>query len=290
MIEIVHLEPETAGPYQPFTYRSYRDWLVRPDADPEGQKLALGARWTGHPVGLLLAHSPARDDPARVLSVFVDGRFRNRGIGTALMQELKAHLHRIKKRACIEYYALNQYEALERVLVKSGWQPPAVYSRFYRCDIFAGMPSPWIRRFKLPARFRVVPWSELRQNELALMNTLQEQDFNDYFMPLQKESIIDRSCSLALKLDEQIVGWSIVDRELTDTLLYRALYIREAYRDQGLGLALAAQSAQRLGRTGATHTVIQILDKNMRMRKVAERLLAPMQPTVTAYKTALLEL
>jgi GNAT superfamily N-acetyltransferase len=291
LIEIIKLTPEASGPYRPFTYRAYRDWVVKPEAESEAKKLALGARFMGEPVGLLLVHCPIRDEPARVLSLFVDERFRNLGIGSALMLELKTCLSRNDlKQACVEYYALNKYQALERVLLKSGWQLPAVYSRFYRCDISAGRDSPWIHRFKLSARCRVIPWSELQRDEMALMNTIQEKDFNAYFMPLLNDGTIERDCSLVLKLDDEIVGWSIVDRELTDTLLYRALYIREAYRDQGLGLALAAQSAQRMIRTNATHLVIQLLAGNERMQKVADRLLAPMQPVITDYKRAVLEI
>ncbi|WP_240421134.1 GNAT family N-acetyltransferase [Paenibacillus periandrae] len=295
MFEIVRLAQGRAASYQSFTYRSYRGWLVKPAAGTEeeadAQNIILGASFMGRPVGLLLAHPPVDDEPARVLSVFVDKPYRGLGIATALMQELKASLSRMDlEQACVEYYALHSYEALERVLAKSGWQPPSVYSSFYRCDIAAGRDSKWISRFKLSSRCTVIPWNELRRGELSLMNQLQEKDYNAYFMPLRAEGVIERDCSLVLKLDEEIVGWSIVDRQLAETLLYRTLYIREAYRDHGLGLSLAAQSAQRMLRTNASHLVIQILPGNERMQKVADRLLAPMQPVVTDYKRAVLDL
>ncbi|WP_239635405.1 GNAT family N-acetyltransferase [Paenibacillus sp. H1-7] len=293
MLEINALSPETAEAYRQFTYRSYKDWLVKPEAgsDSGERNIALGASFMGQPVGLLLVHPPTKDELARVLSIFVGGSFRNLGIGAALMKELRASIERNRwKQACIEYYALNNYKALERVLAKSDWQLPEVYSRYYRCDISVGRDSRWIQRFKLPARCRVIPWNELQRDELMAMNSLQEKDFDAYFAPLHAESTIDCSCSLVLKIDDEIVGWSIVDRELKDTLLYRALYIRESYRDQGLGLALAAQTAQRVSRSDATYLVIQILSRNERMRKVADRLLMPMQPVVTEYKRAVLDL
>lgn len=291
VIEIVQLTPETSEPYRPFTYRNYRDWMVKPKAESEAKKIALGARFMGQPIGLLLVHLPVTDDPARVLSVFVDERFRNLGIGGAMMRELKTRMSRTAlKQACVEYYAIHKYRTLERMLSKSGWQPPVVYSRFYRCDVAAGRDSRWIRRFKLPARYRAIPWSRLQRDELSAMNELREKDFTPYFMPLLAEGNIETDCSLVLKLDGEIAGWSIIDRELTDTLLYRSLYIREAYRDQGLGLALAAQSAQRMLETNASHLVIQILEGNERMRKVADRLLTPMQPVVTDYKRAVLDI
>nr|WP_275983832.1 GNAT family N-acetyltransferase [Paenibacillus hamazuiensis] len=291
MLEIITLAPETADPYLPFTFRTYRDLLIKPKTEEQANLIALGACFLGRPAGLLLVHPPVLDEPARVLSVFVDERFRKLGIASALMQELKACLRRKNlKQACVEYYALNKFEGLEPLLLKSGWKAPTVYSRFYRCDILTGRESPWIHRFKLPARYRVIPWSELKRDELTEMNQLQEAGFDAYYMPLHKEGIIERSCSLVLKLDEEIVGWSIIDRELADTLLYRVLYIREKFRDHGLGLALAAQSAQRVSKTDASHLVIQILENNVRMRKVADRLLAPMRPVVTEYKTAVIEL
>ncbi|WP_240422024.1 GNAT family N-acetyltransferase [Paenibacillus periandrae] len=291
LLEIIMLTSETADPYLPFTYRTYRDWMIKPETDKQVKLMAFGACFLGKPVGLLLVHPPVLDEPARVLSVYVDERFRRLGIATALMQELKACLRRKNwKPVFVEYYALNKYEGFERLLLKSGWQTPAVYSRFYRCDILTGRESPWIHRFKLPAGYRVIPWSELKRDELAEMNLLQEAGFNAYYMPLHQEGIIERSCSLVLKLDEEIVGWSIIDRELADTLLYRVLYIREEFRDHGLGPALAAQSAQRVSRTDASHLVIQILESNVRMRKIADRLLIPMRPVVTEYKTAVIEL
>ncbi|MEK8128737.1 GNAT family N-acetyltransferase [Paenibacillus filicis] len=287
MIEIIPLTPETAAPYRAFTYRTYQAGLGGPEGEAGTLRIALGVSFMGEPAGLLLAHPPEQDEPARVLSVFVEKRFRKLGIAGALMSELKACLTRIGlKQACVEYYALHSYQALERVLLRSGWQSPEVYSRYYRCDIVPNRETRWIHRFKLPDRYTVMPWGEVRRDELTLMNQLQEQDFNTYFRPLFQEEHIEPNCSLVLKLGAEIVGWSIVDRQLADTLLYRTLYIREAYRDLGLGILLAAQSAQRIARTDAAHLVIQILTGNERMQKVAERMLVPMNPIVTEYKRA----
>lgn len=284
MMEIKLVTPESAKPYQTFTYQSFRQGIVDTTVSPEKRPIVIGAALMGNPVGLVVAGCNRGEGAANVVSLFVQKAFRNMGVGTALLNYLIDYLRAegfIK--ATVQYYGVADVQIVERVLKKSGWQPPVLYSSYYRLDLQNLNGHRWMYRMKLPSSYQLLSWEEVSAKERSQIKDLNETEYRSYYDPSENEKVIVHTCSYFLKENDTIIGWSIIERHLEDTLLYRALYIREAYRDKGLGLVLAAKTAQGVMASGIPYGVIQIVAANERMQKVYKRIIEPLSPTVTSY-------
>ncbi|KPD07731.1 hypothetical protein AM501_13960 [Aneurinibacillus migulanus] len=286
MLEIKLLTPESAKPYQTFTYQSFRKGIIDSAISPEIRPIVIGASFMGNPVGLVVAGCDRKGATANVVSIFVQKSFRNMGIGTALMNHLLDHLRSEKfLKVTIQYYELDHIQVLEKVLEKSGWKTPQLYSRYYRLELKKLVGFRWMDRMKLPSSYRLVSWGEVSKEEREQVKNLNEVGYRSYYDPSENEKAVVDTCSYFLKEKDTIIGWSIVERHLEDTLLYRVLYVREAYRDKGLGLVLAAKTAHGALESRIPYGVIQIVAANERMQKIYKRIIEPLSPVITPYRT-----
>ncbi|MEF3306249.1 GNAT family N-acetyltransferase [Paenibacillus sp. GYB003] len=286
----LRIEPVTAancGPYLAYTYRSYRPCFRDERTLALSGLIAFRASLGETPAGMIVAHADKPNGRSRLLSVFVEGRFRKQGIGRALLDALVTHLMR-EKLPCIdaEYFALPNIAPFERLLGSGGWERPAPYSRFYRFDMAELARADWLRIDRLPSRYRIVPWSPELAERIAALPLSEEAEYRSYFDPNRQPELIDRDCSFILLDGEQPAGWSIVDRDGGDVLLYRAVYLREAYRKSWLGIALAVRTTHAGLATGVPVCVIQVRDGNGQMEGIIRRLVMPLQPKVTEVRTS----
>lgn len=285
MFELELLRPESAKPYQKFTYQSYRNIIVDETIPAEKRPLLIGAHVNQQPIGLIVVAREAEQTGTKLASLFVQESFRKQGVGTALMKYV---LEVVRARGVTnvkaEYYALPHIQAFERVLEKSGWNRPAVYSHYYRFELKNLESARWMRRIRVPAGYRVVVWNDMPKEQLGKMAELQEEGYLSYYDPLWNEDKIAGTCSCVLLEGDTIVGWSIIEQHMPDTLLYRTLYIREAYRNLGLGLVLAAQTSKIGFESTVPYCVIQIALQNEQMQKVARSFIDPLRPVVTEYR------
>lgn len=286
LLAIAPLAPATAQPYSAFTYRQFRPWLVD-ERHPRAQSLiAVGARHDDEPVGLVVAGVEEGGEEATLCSVFVKERHRRAGVGTALLAALEATCREQGiRRLVTRFHEVGDTMPLRRLLANAGWGAPSLISRYYRFALQPLHDAHWLARWRTPSRYRLVPWAEVPQAvwaeaERALAH---ETDNPEYFEPSRKAQPIAGPCSYALFEADVLVGWSLVDREIPGTLYYRALFIRPPFRNRGLGVALAAATARGALNSGASHGVLQVLEENLEMRKMLERLVMPLQPRITAY-------
>lgn len=284
MLELKLLTPESAKPYKTFTYQSFREKIIDSTVSPEIRPIVVGASFMGNPVGLIVAGCDRKGATANVVSIFVQQSFRNMGIGTALMNYLLDYLQSEKfLKVIIQYYGLINIQILEKILEKSGWEPPQLYSRYYRLELKNLVGFRWMDRMKLPPPYRLVSWEEVSREEREQVKNLDEAGYRSYYDPSENEKAVVDRCSYFLKEEDTIIGWSIVERHLEDMLLYRVLYIREAYRDKGLGLVLAAKTAHGALESRIPYGVIQIVATNERMQKIYKRIIEPLAPVITPY-------
>ncbi|ERI03951.1 GNAT family N-acetyltransferase [Aneurinibacillus aneurinilyticus] len=284
MLELKLLTPESAKPYKTFTYQSFREKIIDFAVSPEVRPIVVGASFMGNPVGLIVAGCDRKGATANVVSIFVQQSFRNIGIGTALMNYLLDYLQSEKfLKVIIQYYGLTNIHILEKILEKSGWEPPQLYSRYYRLELKNLVGFRWMDRMKLPPPYRLVSWGDVSREEREQVKNLDEAGYRSYYDPSENEKAVVDTCSYFLKEKDTIIGWSIVERHLEDTLLYRVLYVREAYRDKGLGLVLAAKTAHGALASRIPYGVIQIVATNERMQKIYKRIIEPLSPVITPY-------
>src|SRR5262249_31983338 len=155
------------------TFPSYRHLLdLRPaPRHPEQgddrviQPVAVAAHLDGRPVGLALAETPAgppADEPEapEVPSAFRPAEPRPQGVATALLERLEAELRARGftevKGTFMSGRASN--DALVRVLVKRGWEPPAVRTVTLRFTPRGSRDTPWYGRLQYSNEYEVFPW------------------------------------------------------------------------------------------------------------------------------------
>lgn len=283
---------QVAGPHalpcRAFTYPAYRARLVAADGADALPTIAVAASVNGVPVGLIYAHRGLPASPARILSLFVDGPHRRRGIGAALLVRLQEIMQAAgEPLLTIEYPQLRHGEALAGALARAGWPASSVYSRHFRMSMSALAECGWIDRVGTPPRFALVPWDALQPGQIEAVDARDEPGFIPHHAPGQRGASIARACSVAALDGEHIAGWSILDWQGENTLCFRSLYVRAAWRRFALGPALAAQTAsQVLATPRATACLIEVADGNVTMRKVVRRMIAPTHPVVTPYMVA----
>lgn len=285
-MELAVLSPDQAGPYRKLTYPSYRD-IITDATIPDGEHpLVMGAGENGQPAGLIVMARDKSRKTGRLASLFVQESHRRRGIGTALIRHAMAAMRAEGiERLEAEYCALPRIAAFEGVLGKAGWNPPAVHSHYYRFELKHLAQARWMRRLRAPARYHIVPWQNVPKAQLAPMAALRETGYLPYYEPLWNQEKIAGACSHVLFNGDEVAGWSIVEQHVPDTLLYRALYIREASRHRGLGLALAARTAVSAFESAVLCGVIQIAAHNHDMQNIARHIIMPLHPAITEYRT-----
>ena len=292
MLSLHQVAGPQALPYCAFTYPAYRARLVDAKGADALPTIAVAATVGGVPVGLIYAHRSLPTSPARILSLFVDGQHRRRGIGAALLGLLQELMQATgEPLLTIEYPQLRYGEALASALTRAGWPTSRVYSRHFRMDMSALAGCDWIDRVGTPPRFALVPWDALRPGQIEVVDAHDEPGFIPHHAPDQRGTSIARTCSVAALDGERIAGWSILDWQGEHTLCFRSLYVRAAWRRFALGPALAAQTARQVLATPAvTSCLIEVAAANLTMRKVVRRMIEPTQPAVTPYMVAELAL
>jgi GNAT superfamily N-acetyltransferase len=221
---------------------------------------------------------------ATLISLFVTKPYRRIGIGTRLVTTWAAFMRdRGVATLTARYLALPSVAGCERLLQQLGWGPPSVYSRFYRVPL-ERMPNPGDRGRLQTAHCRAVPWSAVDPASLDALPLAAEPGFRPYFDPRQQPGSIEPHCSFFVLADDDIAGWSRVDHELADTLLYRALYVRHAYRHLGLGVEMAMQTCATALRLGLPYMVFQVVTTNTPMNHMMRRFIEPLNPRITEFR------
>ncbi|WP_270169383.1 GNAT family N-acetyltransferase [Paenibacillus sp. SYP-B4298] len=292
MTTIIRLAPHETHPYLPFTYKSWRPAVAGQTPISSGRQLiTIGAHSNGMPAGLIVGLINGRE--AAIISIFVVESQRSKGIGTALMNELLTALAECGV-ASVElwYHALRHASSLEGVISRTGWEAPRLYSTHYRFPLQRLLQAEWMQRLRsrLSRDYTIVPWDASHMEQCLSLPLDEEQAYKSYYSPAEAASVIYQPASFALLKNEHLIGWSVVTRELEDTLLYRTLYIRQAHRRLGLGIALAIRTANAGAQTGIPYGVIQVVDSNNGMKSITERMILSLEPTRTEYRYTTMQL
>jgi GNAT superfamily N-acetyltransferase len=218
------------------------------------QPIAIGASHDGAIVGLALAEVPAvRDsDSASLLSVFVDGAYRRRGIGTALVQGIEAEVARRGHARLDAVYMTGRplVEAVEALLARRGWSVPATRAMTMRATLDDLRRMPWYGRVRLAAPdFEIFPWTGLRPDEKRRLATSQlaQPWMTDGLEPWRHDHAgFDEVSSVGLRHRGEVVGWVINHRLANDVVRFSGAFVREDHARRGRIFALYTDSIERL--------------------------------------------
>lgn len=267
-LEIAAIDPADADALKGMTFPSYRHLLLLQAAprhpeqgdDRVVQPLGAVARLDGQPVGLILAEAPV-NPPAgepevpEVLSVFVQPDHRNRGIATALVERieemLRARGFAEVKGTFMSGRAAN--DALVRVIVKRGWNPPSVRTVTLRFTPRGSRDTPWYGRLRYSDDYEVFPWSELTQEERE--GLYRTQAASPWIPPGLEPWRHDRYgydavSSLGLRYKGQVVGWVINHRLGPNTVRFTCSFMRKDLGRRGRIMPLYTAALERLEASG----------------------------------------
>ncbi len=185
-------------------------------ADIRPPYLACGLCGSEGPVGLAL--SMIQDGHARLLSLYVVPHARGAGCGTRLLNELEEKHRGSAELIWAEYTSsLPQRCAFERTLRRAGWDPPVV--REVRASGAIGpliaIMRTWPGMDEEQDRRRGVvfePWLPTAADENAFGELANEAGFLPELAPARYHDRIDALISLAIRREQQLVGWVLGER------------------------------------------------------------------------------
>jgi ribosomal protein S18 acetylase RimI-like enzyme len=219
------------------------------------QPLAVVADVDGKVVGLVLAELPIGDEgEPEILSVFVLPFARRRGLGNALMARIAEVIADRGFSVVNAVYMTGKPEIalVEKIFWKQGWSPPFVRMTVVRFTADDLDNIPWMQWARVRKGYEAVLWSELNPGDIA---ALRESDENEEWIPPDLKPWnhvrggFEPLTSMALKRDDQIVGWVLTHALSEKFLRYSCSYIRPNLGPRGLLLTLYRASLNRMRTT-----------------------------------------
>jgi uncharacterized protein (TIGR03032 family) len=265
---VFHLTPANLAPYAELTYPS-----LAPGSSAlariQGELLGLSAMAAGVMVGFAVAERRA-DGGAQLLSLKVDPAWRRRGIGTGLLQRLMVFL---AKEAIapltLRYLASPEIGAcFEPILARLGWSSPRTDFVLLegRSDQLAAID--WAERHPIAAPYRLLPWSELPEQQRAQAAAL---DAPPELQPPVDPQGLETSICLALLHHEQLVGWLIAHRTSPNSVRYSSLFVNPAHRGRARALALLSEGFRHQHAAGIPTARAAIDRSNTAMLRLLKR-------------------
>lgn len=261
-IEMRPLSPTDGPAVQGLTYPSYRHLLsLQPSQRHPGlaeqhvvQPIAVVAWGETEPVGLALAELPIENPSAapEVLSLFVAAPYRNQGIGTRLLEGLEQDVVRCGFDTLTAVYMTGKpgTEAVERVLVKRGWDAPVTRSVTTRFTLDEAERTPWFGRVQLPeSEFQIFSWRDLTPEEKVELRRSNERSpwIAEGLEPWRHESYgYDPVSSVGARYRGAVVGWVINHVVDAKTVRFTCSFMRSDLSRRGRILPLYTESLRRL--------------------------------------------
>ena len=261
-IEMRPLSPTDGPSVQGLTYPSYRHLLaLQPSQRHPGlaeqhvvQPIAVVAWGETEPVGLALAELPIENPSAapEVLSLFVAAPYRNQGIGTRLLEGLEQDVVRCGFDTLTAVYMTGKpgTEAVERVLVKRGWDAPVTRSVTTRFTLDEAERTPWFGRVQLPeSEFQIFSWRDLTPEEKVELRRSNERSpwIAEGLEPWRHESYgYDPVSSVGARYRGAVVGWVINHVVDAKTVRFTCSFMRSDLSRRGRILPLYTESLRRL--------------------------------------------
>ncbi|MCE2982624.1 MAG: GNAT family N-acetyltransferase [Parachlamydia sp.] len=218
--------------------------------DPEkGHFVCLSAQEGKTRVGLAVAYFFYKNKGAQLYSLFVDEKYRGKGIGRALFEKILEKLVVEEKATVIgvEFLEEPYYAPLfEKILERAGWPTPKIY--MWRCyfDGFTFDPNWWHYSIDLPSGMAFFSWKDLTTEDRETMQRLKGQgEILSPLWPFHDLERLDEGTSVGLRKDNEIIGWCVTHLTDPETLRYSILYLVKEYHHSGLGIQILVESLLR---------------------------------------------
>jgi GNAT superfamily N-acetyltransferase len=286
MYIVTRLSREQLASYAELTFPSLQEELLAESG--RVRVVAAGASWFGKPVGLVWANYWPRHGYGRIRTMFVIGKYRRRGIGSAMLRELESALEQSGCREMsFEYRQDSDRSPMwERLFRKSGWEPaPNTYrtfilstERFFEMD--------WVRSEVtcLPPGFSIFSWGELKEEERAVLKAGEGVWYPSALSPFYNPGKTNPKLSVGLRRGSEIVGWVTIQHYDDETAIGDRMYVRPPYQSQGRVIPAMTEAIRRVAEAGYPYLRFEVSGANTPMLRFVERRMKPC--IVHAYETA----
>jgi GNAT superfamily N-acetyltransferase len=280
--------PLTGFLYQGFTFPRFRPHLEV--LKPEGSTVAIAASDSDLPVGLVLAEILPDGKSAEVLSIFVEQKYRDIGIGTSLLIRLEEELF---SRGCTSVnlaYTTGKptTPTLEHLLKKCNWSVPEARTIVCKSttDKIAG--APWMQKSTLPAAYTVFPWVEITAEERVAIAQQQAAEpwIPPQLIPFVSEQDLEPLNSIGLRYQGQVVGWVITHRLAPDTIRYTCSFVRQDLQKMGRIIPLYVTAIKLQEKAGIPNGIWTVPFIYTSMVNFVQKRMAPYMISIEESKTS----
>lgn len=226
-------------------------------------------RWVyfldNHPVALLLISLIPKQRTGAIEWLFVEKQCRKQGIATQLLDEAFRFLQSQNIEALSFYFPKNvEYSPeIETLQHRFSTTPSKLFVEKYRFDIHEFNP-PWLHKeIPLPEGYSFVDWSEITPKEIAEL----EHRFDQFripgsLTPFRLPELVYQSCSVAIRGDGRIVGWSVCHSFDRENMEFSSLYVDPDLGLPSLGFTVLVESIRRLKRNPTKNAwmLIRVVD------------------------------
>ena len=275
----------TAIPYQSFTFPLYRVRLQR--LMPQGNNVAIGAVEGDRPVGLLLAE--IEPTAAIVLSLYVTPAHRQRGIATALLNQLEQMVmqqkilqRQVKELQLVYMTGKPTTVALERLLQNSHWALPETSMIVCKSTTDRIAAALWMKQYPLPSAFQICPWVEITAAEVQQVE--QQQADRPWIpadlAPSRQEGRLEPINSLGLRHQGQLIGWVLTHRLDASTIRYTCSFICPDFQRMGRLVPVYVEAIRRQHQAGIPNGIWTVPVHHPAMFNFVKNRMAPYMTSV----------
>lgn len=207
--------------------------------------IACAAFYDSLPVGIIVSSCYPAIGQGLLKHYFVLPEYREKGVGTHLMQTLLNHLHDLKIRSLEIHFNASSLNApsLQHILKESGWSNPQLLTTRYFFDLHIFNP-PWLNNPpQLKKGEELFFLKDLTPDEASTLKRWdKENPLLHLLSPFDDDYPLENLNSMGLRIKGELAGWLATHRIDNRIIRYSSLYLHPEHRGTGSAIALLAAS------------------------------------------------
>jgi N-acetylglutamate synthase-like GNAT family acetyltransferase len=226
---------------------------------------------------------------AEIHSVFVDEKYRNKGIGTKLLEKCEKFLENFElKNVDLIYFSyLESKDFIDKYLSNNNWLESKKTAENFNIDNYNAFKLPWIKKsLAIDNDTKIISWNKINPK---LMNELFQKistdtKFEHYLTPFQFPDFLDKNCSFWAVKNNTIIGWSVIHRISKTIAQCTSLFVFPEHRNLETTKRLLAHNQACLNNK-YQKTIFQVLYSNDSVRRLLKILYNDKNSIIRTYQT-----
>ncbi|WP_075618257.1 GNAT family N-acetyltransferase [Paenisporosarcina indica] len=271
MLEYVHLDQTSSSNFSHFVLPEAKALFM----EFPSSLYAIGATFSGRPVGLALAELDSNQSVAHVKMIYVTPDFRRQGIGKGLIRTFEQTLQSSEIRfLSVEFLPEKDQMDIHLFLESCGFQSPQPGIHIRQGPLAYLMELEWMT-LTFPEGYKIEPWTSITPAEREKVKSEVDVVFLEMFSPFPEEELIDKELSLLVRYKGKLAGWLMLEAFNQDTVLFKTMYMYPRYQRTGQGVVLLAETSRHvIAKSNYTNGIFFVEDRNKPMVQFAQRYLS----------------